>query len=134
MGINLLVQAVFVVLTSSTALDAPEVVRRVIDGDTIVMTSGERVRVANVDAPEMRCRCEAECYLAQRATQVTRMLTRDGVFLARQPNRDRYRRTLARVVLRDGRDLGEVLVARGLGRSYHGERRLSWCDGTAPRP
>jgi len=51
-----------------------------------------------------------------------RRTTRDG-----RPAPDRYGRTIALVQLPDGRDLGELLISRGLGRPYHGERRHGWC-------
>lgn len=131
--LGFVINTAFFIATTPVATDAPERVSRVVDGDTIVMVGGERVRLSNVDTPEMRCRCEIECTLARRATETTRRLTRDGVFLQRRPNRDRYNRTLAEVFLPDGRELGGILISRGLARSYHGERRLSWCDAPAPR-
>jgi endonuclease YncB( thermonuclease family) len=92
------------------------------------------VRLENVDAPELHCRCILECRQAQAARAFTQEAVANGVTLQRQqtragqPRTDRYRRTIARVTLPDGRDLGELLVARGLGRPYHGERRQSWCN------
>ncbi len=44
--------------------------------------------------------------------------------------RDRYRRTLARVLV-DGRDLAPEIIGAGLGRPYNGERRRPWCP-TSP--
>jgi micrococcal nuclease len=50
--------AAFAVLASACADEAPHCgppqarVRRVVDGDTLVLDSGERVRVLLVDAPE----------------------------------------------------------------------------------
>ena len=39
-------------MVASSALAAPVEVRRVIDGDTVVLTTGERVRLACMDTPE----------------------------------------------------------------------------------
>lgn len=103
------------------------------DGDTIVMASGEVVRLENVDTPELRCECTAECRLALRALTLTREAVAGGVMLARRvtgdgrPSPDRSGRTIALVRLPDGRDLGELLIRSGLGRPYHGERRRGWC-------
>lgn len=104
-----------------------------IDGDTIQMQSGEVVRVENVDAPEMNCQCPSECRRALAAFSLVREAVGGGVALSRRVRRDgrpapdRYGRTIAPVQLPDGRDLGELLISRGLGRPYHGERRQSWC-------
>lgn len=121
--------ACFVTTAQVRALEA---VGYALDGDTIVMLSGEVVRVQNVDTPEVSCMCPSECRRALAAFSITRDLTADGVTLHRRLTGDgrivldRYGRTIARVELRDGRDLGSLLVERGLGRPWDG-RRHSWC-------
>jgi len=53
-------------------------------------------------------------------------LVAGGVTL--QPHgRDRYRRLLAVVRDRQGRDVAAVLIREGLARPYGGERRAGWC-------
>jgi endonuclease YncB( thermonuclease family) len=51
-----------------------------------------------------------------------------GPFVLRGIGRDedRYGRKL-RLVMRDGRSLGMVLVNEGIARRYHGQRRKAWC-------
>ena len=56
-------------VTAAPAADPTLRVERVIDGDTLVVTGGQRVRLAGVDAPE-RGRCGAD-----RATARTTALT-----------------------------------------------------------
>lgn len=97
-----------------------------LDGDTIVMQSGEIVRVENIDTPEVNCQCSSECRRALAAFSATRDAIEPGVRLTRRERPDRYGRTIARVALVDGRDLGEVLIARGLARPWTG-RRQPWC-------
>lgn len=103
---------------------------RAIDGDTYVC-HGERIRVENIDAPELHGRCVGEIDAA-RAARLFAQHALDGALLIeikiheRRP-RDRYGRTLARVLV-DGDDLGGLMIEAGLARSYHGERRRSWCD------
>lgn len=98
---------------------------RVIDGDTFVL-DGEKVRVENIDAPEIRpCRCQAECDLGYRAKAFTERFLVGEIVLERIPRRDRYGRTLARVRVGDV-DLGEALIAAGLARPWEGRRR-PWC-------
>lgn len=100
---------------------------RVIDGDTFHYR-GEKIRVADIDTPEVRGRCPYETALAARATARMRELLHAGPFaLEPIPGRDedRYGRKL-RVVTRDGRSLGDQLVAEGLARTWSG-RREPWC-------
>ena len=101
---------------------------RVIDGDTFDY-GGMRVRVADIDTPEVHGRCPFETELAARATRRMRALLADGPFelhpLASGRDEDRYGRKL-RIVTRGGRSLGDQLVAEGLARTWTG-RREPWC-------
>jgi len=101
---------------------------RVIDGDTFD-TGGIRVRIADIDTPEVRGRCAYETALAARATARMRTLLAAGPFemhpLADGRDEDRYGRKL-RIVTRGGHSLGDVLVAEGLARTWSG-RREPWC-------
>lgn len=99
---------------------------RVIDGDTFVL-NGETVRIANIDAPELRgAGCESEFALARKATERLRVLLKPETFhLQKLARRDRYGRTLA-FVLDGGRDIGAQLVEEGLARPWRG-RREPWC-------
>jgi endonuclease YncB( thermonuclease family) len=101
---------------------------RVIDGDTFDY-GGMRVRVADIDTPEVQGQCPSEIALAARATQRLRALLAAGPFelhaLASGRDEDRYGRKL-RIVTRGGRSLGDVLVAEGLARTWSG-RREPWC-------
>lgn len=101
---------------------------RVIDGDTFDH-GGMRIRIADIDTPEVRGRCPYETQLAARATQRLRTLLAAGPFelhaLGNGRDEDRYGRKL-RVVTRGGRSLGDVLVAEGLARTWTG-RREPWC-------
>lgn len=101
---------------------------RVVDGDTFVY-AGSRIRIADIDTPEVHGRCPEERALAARATRRLRVLLAQGPFeLHRLPNgrdHDRYGRQL-RIVTRGGRSLGDVMVAEGLARTWTG-RREPWC-------
>jgi endonuclease YncB( thermonuclease family) len=66
--------------------------------------------------------------LAARATERLRGLVQPRIWLERH-GRDRYRRTLAIVRDRAGRDLAQVMIREGLARPYNGRgRRQGWCD------
>ncbi len=101
---------------------------RVIDGDTFDH-GGLRIRIADIDTPEVRGQCPHEIRLAARATQRLRALLAAGPFelhrLGNGRDEDRYGRKL-RIVTRGGRSLGDVLVAEGLARTWTG-RREGWC-------
>lgn len=101
-------------------------VPRVIDGDTFDY-GGERIRIADIDTPELRGRCEEEKRLARAATVRLGDLLAEGPFELHRLGRDedRYGRKL-RIVVRDGRSLGDALVAEGLARTWTG-RREPWC-------
>jgi hypothetical protein len=99
----------------------------VVDGDTLWL-GGQRVRVADIDAPETHePRRAEEAALGNRATQRLRQLLNGGVISVQPIDRDedRYGRKL-RVVLVDGRSVGDTLVGEGLARFYEGGRR-PWC-------
>lgn len=99
----------------------------VVDGDT-AWIGGTKVRVADIDAPETHPpRCVREAELGDRATRRLAELMNAGPFEMRRIDRDkdRYGRRL-RVLVRDGRSLGDMLVAEGLARTWEGRRR-PWC-------
>jgi endonuclease YncB( thermonuclease family) len=100
----------------------------VIDGDTFIH-AGMRVRIADIDTPEVHGRCASETALAARATARMRALLSAGPFelhaVGDGRDEDRYGRKL-RIVTRGGRSLGDVLVAEGLARTWSG-RREPWC-------
>lgn len=92
------------------------------DGDSIRLCDGERIRIANIDAPEMRgsSRCDlgrdgwCDYDLAIRSRDSLReFLTSGNVTLTRQ-GQDRYGRALARVTV-NGRDAGAYLIVSGRG-------------------
>jgi endonuclease YncB( thermonuclease family) len=102
---------------------------RVVDGDTFLL-DGERIRLADIDTPEVHGRCPFETALAARATARLRTLLAQGPFdlhpLPSGRDRDRYGRQL-RIVTRGGRSIGDVMVAEGLARTWSG-RREGWCQ------
>lgn len=98
-----------------------------IDGDTIDC-GALRVRLVNVDTPEMQGQCAAEIDQARRARDFTAARLAAGpVTIKPDPKRprDRYGRALAWVIV-EGRDIGEDLIAAGLARRWDGRRR-PWC-------
>ena len=102
-----------------------EPVDRVIDGDTLVLASGERVRLLSVDTPE-----RGEPGFEQ-AKEVLTFLVRAGghrVFLQRA-GKDRYGRTLAHVYtpLPAGRLLLILRLAKPYKKALNGLYLMKAC-------
>ncbi|MDB5375841.1 MAG: hypothetical protein JWR00_287 [Rubritepida sp.] len=121
--------AIAVTLSAAVAAITPAHAQRrchVIDGDTLACGS-ERVRIMGLDAPEMRGHCPAEISAAHAAKARLVVLIAGGISL--EPHgRDRYRRLLAVVRDRQGRDVAQALILERHARPYDGRgRRDGWC-------
>ena len=96
----------------------------VIDGDSIrVMHDGqsEQIRLIGVDCPEKRQP------FGRKAKEYTSELVFGQVVTVYGDKRDRYGRTLAKVLLPDGRNLNQELIKAGLAwwfRKYSKDLRL----------
>lgn len=125
-------------LISGVAYAMPAVVDYVIDGDTFgahVLVSDDinvdvRVRIANIDAPEIHGRCEFETMLAHRARDRLAELLPIGEFVDLTDIRDdKYLgRIDARVIHAKHGDVGRVMMTENLARKYDGGHRDGWCD------
>lgn len=99
----------------------------VVDGDTFDY-AGHRYRIADIDTPEVFSPgCTAERERGEMATLRLRELLNQGPFELVQIDRDEdvYGRKL-RIVRRDGRSLGDRLVAEDLAHVWDG-RKHPWC-------
>lgn len=109
-------------------------VARVTDGDTFRLASGERIRIAGIDAPETQpgnAKCSAELARGKAATLHAKALLNGREVRFERVGRS-YNRTVARVWL-DGRDIAALLVEAGAARWWpRGAARPDWCGG-APR-
>src|SRR6266545_6288205 len=98
---------------------------RVIDGDTIVVSPNEKVRLIGVDAPETVHPNKAVQCFGKDAKEFTRsMVERKSIRLvlddanAARNDKDRYGRTLAYVYFDDGTMLNAELIRRGYAHAY----------------
>lgn len=100
----------------------------VVDGDTFWL-DGVKIRIADIDTPEIsEPKCDSEYELGMKATYRLRDLLNEGPFELNpigSRDEDRHGRKL-RIVVRDGRSLGDQLVSEGLARTWSG-RREPWC-------
>jgi endonuclease YncB( thermonuclease family) len=101
----------------------------VIDGDTFRLESGERIRIAGIDAPEThagQAKCRGEIVLGRSATARARTLLDGRTVTITRVGRS-YNHTVARVTLA-GRNVGSELVASGVARWWpRWQRKPDWC-------
>lgn len=90
----------------------------VYDGDTLTVTTGDKVRLLQIDTPELG---SGECYSRRAATELKRLVPRGAeVSLVADPSlddRDRYGRLL-RYVFVDGHNVNLELVRMGAAAPY----------------
>ena len=100
-------------------------VTRVVDGDTIVLSPNDKIRLIGVDTPEtVHPKKTVECY-GKEAKEFSRSavagqkirLVLDEANAARR-HKDRYGRTLGYVYLQSGMMLNAELVRRGFAHAY----------------
>lgn len=100
----------------------------VVDGDTL-WHSGVKVRIADIDTPEISSpKCASEKALGEKATARMIELVNAGPFEMwawQGRDEDKYGRKL-RVLIRNGRSLGDILVSEGLAHTWTG-RKEPWC-------
>ena len=128
---------IWVLCMASPVHAVPAVVKYIVDGDTF--TAGVRladdtmvsvrVRIRNVDTPELHGECVDEIVAANVAkNRLSEMLPVDSVVELENVKDDKY---LGRIdaTVRDshGRDVGRALIREKLGRPYSGGKRKSWC-------
>ena len=116
----------------------PATVDYIIDGDTFaarVMLADDvqitvRVRISNVDTPELHGMCDTEIEMANRARlRLGQLLPIGSVVELTGIRDDKYLgRIDAQVFDNMGRDIGAMLIAEDLGRPYDGGWRASWCE------
>ena len=131
---------VFFILCLCAALSAfavPARVDYVIDGDTfsgVVKLDGGvdvsvRIRIRNVDTPEIHGECEYERNMAARAkARLAEMLPVGSMVELNNIKDDKYLGRIDAIVTDShGDDVGNKLVREGIGRKYNGGRREKWC-------
>lgn len=92
----------------------------VIDGDTIVLDGGEKIRLIGVDTPETVHPNKPVEYFGKEASAFTRRLCEGKkVRLEYDLDRvDKYGRTLAYVYLEDGTFVNAEIIKQGYGHAY----------------
>ncbi|MHB8171658.1 MAG: thermonuclease family protein [Thermincolia bacterium] len=110
-------------------------VSRVVDGDTFVISGGQRVRLIGIDTPEsVKPRSKPEAYGKEASAYTRNLLEGQQVLLVHDvEKKDKYGRLLAYVYLEDGRFVNEILVREGYAQVMtvppnvvHAEDFLRW--------
>ena len=93
---------------------------RVVDGDTIILGNGERVRLIGVDTPETKHTNKPVEYFGKEASAFTRSKVegKDVRLEYDQQQRDKYGRLLAYVYLMDGTFLNAEIIKQGYGNAF----------------
>jgi len=114
----------------------PAEVLRVIHGDTFEarvrvwpgLDVNTKVRLCNVDAPELHARCADEYVRAEAARAALETILAAGSITISRVGIDKYGgRVDALVATRDTADVSPALLNGGWARSYDGGRRGTWC-------
>ena len=122
-------------------IDGPYRRVEVVDGDTVTLSVSAglirtiTIRLKDIDAPETyRPGCDQERSKGEAATSRLAALTSGRVRIVSYIEIDSAGRLLARLYDRQGRDVGDVLVAEGLARPLKdGEARKPWCPAPETR-
>lgn len=93
---------------------------RVVDGDTIILSNGERVRLIGVDTPETKHPRKPVEYYGKEASAFTKGMV-EGKYVRLEydwQERDKYGRLLAYVYLLDGTFLNAEIIKQGYGHAF----------------
>lgn len=95
-------------------------VARVIDGDTVELVNGERLRYIGIDTPEeVDPRKSPQCFAEAAAAANKAMVeSKSIIFYDDVSRKDKYGRWLGFVYLSDGTFVNQSLVARGFAFAY----------------
>jgi micrococcal nuclease len=89
-------------------------VTEVIDGDTIILATGEHIRLLGIDTPE-----KGECYYKEAKEFLSQLLTNKLIKLEKdKTNKDSYGRLLRYIYL-DGTDINILLVRQGYAEAFN---------------
>ena len=117
-------------------LTYPAEVLRVIDGDTfearVAVWPGlrvdTRVRLRDIDAPELHARCADERVKAEAVRAALTTILAEGDLAISRVGLDKYGgRVDAAASTRNTPNVSAAMRDRGWARSYDGGRRRSWC-------
>lgn len=101
----------------------PVTVTKIIDGDTIVVEGGQRVRLLNIDTRERGEQCYSEA--KERLEEL--ILLREVTLERDAENKDRYDRLLRHILI-NGTNINLLMVEEGLAVAYIYEPNVKYAD------
>ncbi len=121
--------ALTLLLVSTTGPALAETVKSVYDGDTLTLSSGEKIRLACIDAPEMRntAKKKANKPAAVAARDHLANLVKGVELKVERIQKDLYNRTVARLYTPDGKDVSLKMVESDHAIVFKGyEKPCNW--------
>lgn len=114
-------------------------VKRVIDGDTIVMQEkffpseigNIYVRLKGIDTPEKGrfAKCDQEKLMSMAATAfLTKHVYAGTKVVVKNVEKDKYGGRVVADVYVDQENLGDIMIREGFAKPYDGGKKDSWCD------
>lgn len=95
-------------------------IKKIIDGDTVIISGGRKVRFIGINTPELGYDGQAsEPFAIQALLELKSLLSHEveiGLAYGKQ-KKDKYKRLLAHISLPDGRNVASVLLKQGLAVS-----------------
>lgn len=112
--------ALFLLAQSVLAGDWTVRVEAVLDGDTLILEGGERLRLRGIDAPEVAHEGRTGQYYGQESgRELSRLVAGRDIFLDRgELGRDRYGRLVGVARLGDGRVVNLAMIEHGAAFVY----------------
>ena len=86
------------------------------DGDTCTAVTGEKIRLACIDTPELKGK-NAKKIPAEEARDFLNQLVANKKVSIKRITKDRYGRTVAEIY-KDGTNIQELIVKKGYGKIY----------------
>lgn len=108
----------------------------ILDGDTVSVLVhvwiGQQietsVRIAGIDTPEIKGKCEKERNMALAARGELEKLLESGDIILSAIKLEKYAgRVLANAFTTEGVNIADYLIGKGLARPYQGKKRAGWC-------
>ena len=95
-------------------------VSRVVDGDTIHLKDGRKIRFIGINTPEIGYKGKLSEPFAQKAKKALQQVLKEnqkvGLYYDRE-RKDRYKRILAFAILENGENIAQILLQQGLAHS-----------------
>lgn len=114
--------AVLTRLRMPASVIGPLAVTRVVDGDTVYLGDGSKLRLIGLDTPEtVDPRKPVQCFGREASNRAHALLDGTSVYIEADPTQgtlDKYGRTLAYVWMADGRLYNELMIASGYAHEY----------------